>query len=113
MCGLPSGDSALTAPGVAMENVIGDEANRWADLLAEPGAHVHLYGKTVRPGRKMGHVTRLMRCFGAKMASISRHLSAGGDRYLERVERRTAIDPNLRWGEDRGTGGRGRAVTNK
>ncbi|RIA44624.1 5-(carboxyamino)imidazole ribonucleotide synthase [Hephaestia caeni] len=61
ICGLPLGDTGLTAPGVTMENLIGDEANRWADLLAEPGAHVHLYGKTVRPGRKMGHVTRLMR----------------------------------------------------
>jgi 2-oxoisovalerate dehydrogenase E1 component len=29
-------------------------------LLAEPGAHLHLYGKgEARPGRKMGHVTRL------------------------------------------------------
>ena len=31
-------------------------------LLAEPGARVHLYGKReVRPGRKLGHVTRLTR----------------------------------------------------
>ncbi len=30
----------------------------WAELLALPGAHVHLYGKTqARPGRKMGHLT--------------------------------------------------------
>ena len=26
-------------------------------LLAVPGAHVHLYGKEPRPGRKLGHVT--------------------------------------------------------
>ena len=33
---------------------------RWADYVAEPGAHLHLYGKgEARPGRKMGHVTRL------------------------------------------------------
>jgi 5-(carboxyamino)imidazole ribonucleotide synthase len=32
----------------------------WPELLAEPGAHLHLYGKRhARPGRKMGHVTRL------------------------------------------------------
>ncbi|MBN8816645.1 MAG: 5-(carboxyamino)imidazole ribonucleotide synthase [Sphingomonas sp.] len=62
ICGLPLGDTALTAPAVEMENLIGDAANRWAEILAEPGAHLHLYGKgNVRPGRKMGHVTRLKR----------------------------------------------------
>ncbi len=31
---------------------------RWAQVLALPGAHLHLYGKTdARPGRKMGHLT--------------------------------------------------------
>lgn len=60
ICGLPLGDTALTAPKVEMENLIGEAANRWAEILAEPGAHLHLYGKrAVRPGRKMGHVTRL------------------------------------------------------
>jgi 5-(carboxyamino)imidazole ribonucleotide synthase len=44
-----------------MENLIGEDAERWAAILAEPGAHLHLYGKTIRPGRKMGHVTRLVR----------------------------------------------------
>ena len=44
-----------------MENLIGDEAERWPALLAEPGAHLHLYGKSPRPGRKMGHVTRVAR----------------------------------------------------
>ena len=61
ICGLPLGDTGLMAPRVEMENLIGEAANRWADILAEPGAHLHLYGKTVRPGRKMGHVTRLAR----------------------------------------------------
>ena len=62
ICGLPLGDTALTAPTVEMENLIGDAANRWKEILAEPGAHLHLYGKgEARPGRKMGHVTRLKR----------------------------------------------------
>ena len=62
ICGLPLGDTALTAPAVEMENLIGDAGNRWAEILAEPGAHLHLYGKgDARPGRKMGHVTRLKR----------------------------------------------------
>ncbi|MEG3123823.1 5-(carboxyamino)imidazole ribonucleotide synthase [Sphingomonas sp. GB1N7] len=59
ICGLPLGDTALNALAVTMENLIGEDAHRWAEILAEPGAHLHLYGKDVRPGRKMGHVTRL------------------------------------------------------
>ena len=36
------------------------EADAWADLAADPKARVWLYGKDeARPGRKMGHVTRL------------------------------------------------------
>ncbi|MBZ8133083.1 5-(carboxyamino)imidazole ribonucleotide synthase [Afifella sp. IM 167] len=43
-----------------MTNLIGAEAEAWQGLAAEPGAALHLYGKReVRPGRKMGHVTRL------------------------------------------------------
>jgi len=62
ICGLPLGDSALTAPAVEMENLIGNDVDRCAEILAEPGAHLHLYGKAnARPGRKMGHVTRLKR----------------------------------------------------
>ncbi len=59
ICGLPLG--AMTLRGrVEMENLIGDDVKQVPSLLAEPGAHVHLYGKTeVRPGRKMGHVTRV------------------------------------------------------
>ncbi len=62
ICGLPLGDTALTAPHVEMENLIGDGWQCWEQVLAEPGAHLHLYGKReTRPGRKMGHVTRLRR----------------------------------------------------
>jgi 5-(carboxyamino)imidazole ribonucleotide synthase len=62
ICGLPLGDTALTGNRVEMENLIGDAADRWQDILAEPGAHLHLYGKVdARPGRKMGHVTRVTR----------------------------------------------------
>ena len=46
---------------IVMDNLVGDEADRWEALLKEPGAHLHLYGKAEsRPGRKMGHVTRLL-----------------------------------------------------
>lgn len=60
ICGLPLGDTALAAPQVEMRNLIGDAARDWPAILADPASHLHLYGKAaVRPGRKMGHVTRL------------------------------------------------------
>ena len=43
-----------------MINLIGDEIAAYRQWLEVPGACVHLYGKqTVRPDRKMGHVTRI------------------------------------------------------
>jgi 5-(carboxyamino)imidazole ribonucleotide synthase len=43
-----------------MTNLIGDEVDDYRKWLTIPGTAVHLYGKTaVRPGRKMGHVTRV------------------------------------------------------
>ena len=60
VCGLPMGDSRLAARRVTMDNLIGDAADNWDVILADPSAHLHLYGKgAARPGRKMGHVTRL------------------------------------------------------
>lgn len=62
IAGQPLGSTSLRAPAVEMTNLIGDDADRWRELLAEPGAQLHLYGKgAARPGRKMGHVTRLLR----------------------------------------------------
>jgi 5-(carboxyamino)imidazole ribonucleotide synthase len=59
--GLPLGSTALAADRVAMDNLIGDQANAWPALLADPTAHLHLYGKgDPSPGRKMGHVTKLL-----------------------------------------------------
>ena len=62
----PMGDTSLTAPAVVMANVLGGQPGgmsideRLHHLFAEdPGARVHLYGKLVRPGRKIGHVTVL------------------------------------------------------
>jgi len=57
----PLGDTALRSPWSVMVNVVGsaagDPAERMAAALAIPGVHVHLYGKSWRPGRKLGHVT--------------------------------------------------------
>jgi 5-(carboxyamino)imidazole ribonucleotide synthase len=62
ICGLPLGDTALIGTQVEMENLIGADWERWPDLVAEPNAYLHLYGKReTRAGRKMGHVTRITR----------------------------------------------------
>ncbi|QCR18656.1 5-(carboxyamino)imidazole ribonucleotide synthase [Agrococcus sp. SGAir0287] len=60
---LPLGSSAMLAPSAVMINVIGGpaegrmEARYERALAAQPSAKVHSYGKTARPGRKVGHVT--------------------------------------------------------
>ena len=62
ICGLPLGSTALAARSVVMTNLIGDDVERWGNVLMERSAHLHLYGKAeARNGRKMGHVTRVTR----------------------------------------------------
>jgi 5-(carboxyamino)imidazole ribonucleotide synthase len=59
VCGLPLGSVERLGDAV-MKNLIGDDVHAWREILAEPAAKLHLYGKRhARPGRKMGHVTRL------------------------------------------------------
>jgi 5-(carboxyamino)imidazole ribonucleotide synthase len=53
--GLPLG-SAGPAGHCAMLNLIGQVPDS-AEILAVPDAHLHLYGKSPRPGRKLGHIT--------------------------------------------------------
>ena len=70
---LPLGDPRLAAPHVVMANVFGgadpDIYSRYEHVMAaDPGVKVHLYGKQVRPGRKIGHVTVL----GSDVASLRR-----------------------------------------
>ena len=61
ICGLPLGDTGRAARRVEMQNLIGEDVEAWPQLLADRSAHLHLYGKRhARPGRKMGHVTRLL-----------------------------------------------------
>lgn len=58
IAGWPLG-SAERHSDVVMENLIGEEAGQWRDILADPAARLHLYGKAeMRAGRKMGHVNR-------------------------------------------------------
>jgi 5-(carboxyamino)imidazole ribonucleotide synthase len=57
--GLPLGDTRRHSDCV-MENLIGDDIAKVPEILKETGAVVQLYGKAeARPGRKMGHVTRI------------------------------------------------------
>ena len=47
---------------IVMENLIGDDMDRLPGLMADPAVALHLYGKAeVKPGRKMGHVNRLVK----------------------------------------------------
>ncbi len=62
VCGLGLGSPAMTAPAIAMVNLLGDLWQDgdpdWAVVLDDPLAKLHLYGKSgARPGRKMGHLT--------------------------------------------------------
>ncbi len=56
MVGYPLGSTALTNGAVGMLNIIGS-APDVPGILAVKGAHLHLYGKSPRPGRKIGHIT--------------------------------------------------------
>ena len=59
VAGWPLG-STVRHHDAEMVNLIGADADDWRKLAAEPGTALHLYGKgDARPGRKMGHVTRL------------------------------------------------------
>lgn len=61
VAGLPLGDGNRYAD-VVMENLIGDDVLKVPDLLKARDTAVHLYGKgNPRPGRKMGHVNRILR----------------------------------------------------
>jgi 5-(carboxyamino)imidazole ribonucleotide synthase len=85
----PLGDTSLTAPVVVMANVLGGaEGGMPIDerlhhlFAAEPSAKVHLYGKQVRSGRKIGHVTVLgdeLDDVRARAARAARWLREGVD----------------------------------
>ncbi len=47
---------------VVMTNLVGNDADKWSSIAADADARLHLYGKReTRPGRKMGHVNRIVR----------------------------------------------------
>jgi 5-(carboxyamino)imidazole ribonucleotide synthase len=71
--GLPLGDTRAVGPS-AMVNLIGGIPAA-KDILAVPGAHLHLYGKEPKPARKVGHVTIRATSAGelaARLADVER-----------------------------------------
>jgi 5-(carboxyamino)imidazole ribonucleotide synthase len=87
---LPLGSPAPLAPVTVMANVLGgDDADiydRYIHVMAaDPGVKVHMYGKPVRPGRKIGHVT----------------VTGDADPYALRDRARRAAS-YLRWGKEDG-----------
>jgi 5-(carboxyamino)imidazole ribonucleotide synthase len=75
----PMGATQLTAPWVVMANLLGGDGEPDLDrrlhmlMGRDPALKVHLYGKTVRPGRKIGHVTAL----GDDLADVRRRAREG------------------------------------
>jgi 5-(carboxyamino)imidazole ribonucleotide synthase len=66
VCGIGLGATSMTAPAIAMVNLLGDRWGsgdpasdpNWSVVLDDRDAKLHLYGKhEPRPGRKMGHLT--------------------------------------------------------
>lgn len=61
VAGWPLGDPERHSKA-EMDNLIGDEVETWRTLAKEADTCLHLYGKReARPGRKMGHITRIRR----------------------------------------------------
>jgi 5-(carboxyamino)imidazole ribonucleotide synthase len=81
VAGLPLGSTKARGHS-AMINLVGAMPTRNA-MLAEPGLHWHDYGKTARPGRKLGHVTI---CDNATQTRNRRAL-----KLLSRVDRATYL----------------------
>jgi 5-(carboxyamino)imidazole ribonucleotide synthase len=75
----PMGATQLTAPWVVMANLLGGEGEPDLDrrlhmlMGRDPAVKVHLYGKQVKPGRKIGHVTAL----GDDLADVRRRAREG------------------------------------
>ena len=90
---LPLGSPQLAAPAAVMANVLGgddeDVYDRYIHVMAaDPAVKVHMYGKPVRPGRKIGHVT------------VTGDRDHSDPRELADRARRAASD--LRWGKEDG-----------
>lgn len=84
---LPLGAPDMLAPVVVMSNVLGGTEDDLTGTLQhvyarDRRAHVHLYGKEVRPGRKVGHVT----CLGDDVADVRRRARHAADYMMGKTD---------------------------
>ena len=82
---LPLGDPSARSPWTVMANVlVGEHPDLYATyrhlLARDPGLRMHLYGKGVRPGRKLGHVT----AYGTDLPGLRERTRHAAD-YLQGV----------------------------
>jgi len=82
IAGWPLG-STETAGCAAMVNLVGEIPDP-ERVLEIPGAHLHLYGKSPRPGRKLGHVTLVKPDRAALAAAVSRLAGVVREQALQR-----------------------------
>jgi 5-(carboxyamino)imidazole ribonucleotide synthase len=84
---LPLGDPRLRADHAVMVNILGGDVpalySAYRHVLArDPGIKVHLYGKEVRPGRKVGHVTAV----GDDVESLASRARHAADYFSGRID---------------------------
>ncbi len=84
---LPLGSPRALAPYAVMVNIlggdVGDLYSAYRHVLArDPGIKVHLYGKAVRPGRKVGHVT----CIGDDLPSLLERARHAADYFSGTID---------------------------
>lgn len=80
---LPLGSPTAVAPYSVMVNILGGDVphlySAYRHVMArDPGIHVHLYGKEVRPGRKVGHVTAV----GTDLISLRARARHAADYFM-------------------------------
>lgn len=82
VAGLPLGPTDVTRFS-AMINLVGELADL-SPLEGDPDVHLHVYGKSPAPGRKLGHVTVVADTPGDLDRSVARVLEVVGDRSASR-----------------------------
>lgn len=80
---LPLGTPTPVAPHAVMVNILGGDVpnlfSAYRHVMArDPALHVHLYGKQVRPGRKVGHVTAV----GSDLDSLRARTRHAADYFM-------------------------------
>lgn len=83
VAGLPLGSTALVVPAAVMVNLVGTDSGVLHTDLVPDDVAVHLYGKTPRLGRKLGHVTAIAET--VELAKIKALQTAKAIHYGEEI----------------------------